>query len=699
MRKGILLLSLLLVISISKAQNMTDFITPYLYHGENYSKDVRVVNIALSYGNYSLVTINNTSTFLLNMSGVVSFIEDQAQVSSILNDYYRVSVYPTKAELDDLNFSFNSFLSSRGSLELECRVLTGLSTPDGFPQQTCTTANSCESCRTVPVCHDYLVHTVTSPDIMSSPLAQSIMAMESDFEIIDNNTLNFKASMANMNSDVSSSLTAMQGSLSSIKSAVTDLGVPPASRIFEQYAVTHSNDALEFCRDFYSPYNITALNDAASKAAALSSRVPTQSMIAGQIASVINKTAERKLNRTVREQREAFDAKYAVWLVIRDNITEKASELLPHVRDNQTSTKLAELDNLLSQIRQLGDARQYSQADLLAQNFSQSANATDSYISGLLTSYDSLVTANSSASDALFEARLYVEPDDFVTLDKLEGFYTRKASLEFTVYNESPMPISEVNNITDQLNSIRLNANSIRDERASASSQQVDNLVAIIAKPAVSFSLNVINSFLPLSYADKEKDATAVIGVLLVVGDIIIFLAVLAAFFFLVRSRRIELHRLAKMLWAFIFAFFLLLLVLGSLTIYSVADMQSHPTTFGPFLSEFRNSARVGVVAELTNLNGTMRESMINCSSKIASKMESLKKSVIYYKFDNDSCITDNNTMSLSTCQNSLDANPIVILRSGAENKATFNVFYTKKAVFEGDEEFFRECAITKVLS
>jgi hypothetical protein len=700
MRNGILLLSLLLIVSVSQAQfNATNFTIPYLYKGENYSTDLQVFNASLSYGNYSIVVIKSEYTFLLNTTGTVSFVEDQGQISTILRDYYKVSVYPKQFELDKLTSYFNSFISSRGSNELECRVITGLSNPDGSSYLTCTTSNNCESCRSVPACADYMAHTVLSPDIMSSPLAQAVAGMSYDFGVINGNTSKFQESMGKINYDVSSSLSDMRDSLDSIQSAVSDLGVPPVSKIYERYSITHSQDALEFCKDFYSPYNLSALDDAVQMVNDLSSRVPTQSIITNQVASIASKTSERKLNRTVREQREAFDAKYAVWLATKNNITVRANGMRLHIRDNQTPSKLSELASMLVTIRQLGDARNYSRAELLAQNFSQAANATDSYISGLLTSYDSMIIANSSASDALFEAGLYVAPGDIVATDVLEGLITQKASIEFTIYNESPLLISQVNNLTDNLNNIRLTANSIRDEQASASSQQVNTLLAGVAKPLVSFSLGLINSFMPLSYADKEKDAPTIIGVLLVFLDILVFIAVFATFFFLVRSRRIELHRMAKLLWAFIFAFFLLLLVLGSLTIFNVVGIQSQPTAFSPFMSEFRGSDRIGVVAELTGLNGTARESIINCSSRIASKIESLNKNVMYYKFDNESCISSNNTLSISSCQDVLDANPVVILQSGTENSATFNVFYTKKAVFQGDEKFFWDCPIPKVIS
>lgn len=696
MRKAILILSLLLAVSICKAQfNVTSFTIPYLYEGENYSTDVQVVSINLSYGNYSLVTISSTPTFLLNMSGNVSFIEDQGQITRILNDYYAVSTYPTKAELDYLNSSFNAFVSSRGSKELDCRVETGLSNPDGSHYLTCTAANECESCRSIPICKAVMYGTLTSPDLMSSPLVQAIMQMEKDFNVMDTNTTKFKTSLANMNSSVSASLNAMKDSLNSILSAVSDLSSPTVALIYQEF--NQNPNALGFCYNFYASYNTTALTNTANEVNALAARVPTQSSVGDEVVSIANQTVERQLNRTIREQRDAFNAKYAVWLAEDNNLTENADYLLSRVRDNETTAKLAELEGMLANISILGDARNYDQADILAQNFSQALSLADSYVKGLLVSYNEMIAENSSASDALFEAGLYVASDDIVTNDKLDGLYTAHASIDFMIYNDSPMPISEVNNLTNQLMDIRLGATSIKDEQVSVSTQRVNNIVVAIAKPVVSLSLGIISSLTPLSSADKQKDAPTIIGALLVVADIVVFLVVLGAFLLLVHSRKIELHKLAKVLWVFIFAFFLLLLALGSLTIYNVADMQSRPTTFGPFISEFSGSSKAAVVADLTGANASVRESMTNCSAQIASKMISINKSVMSYKFDNESCITANNTLAESSCLDSIDTTPVVILQSGAYT-TIFNVFYTKRAVFQGDENFFNECPIPKVL-
>lgn len=697
MRKAVLILCLLLAVSVCSAQvNMTSFITPYLYNGENYTTDVQAVSFNLSYGNYSLVKISSTPTFLLNMSENASFIQNQSQISGILSDYYAISTYPTKAELDYLNSSFNSFVSSRGSHEIDCRVESGLINPDGSHHLTCNAANLCESCRTVPICHDVMYNTLTSPDLMSSPLAQAIMTMEYDFDVIDNNTIIFRNSMANMSSNVSSSLQAIQKGLNSIVSAVADLGSPTISILYQQY--TQNPNALGFCYDFYAPYNLTALTNAASKADALAARVPNQTSIHDYAASIANKTIERQLNRTIREQREAFDARYAAWLAEDTNTTTKANFLLSHVQDNETPAELANLKAILSNISTLGDARNYTQVDIAAQSFSHALNLTNSHIDGLLTSYNEMISENSSTSDALFEAGLYVKQDDIFTTEDLNRLYTQKASIEFTMYNESPMSILQVNSITNQLIGLRLDANGIRDEKLSASSVEVNNIVTVIAKPIVSFSMGIISSFMPLSAADKQRNSPTIIAAFLVIADIVIFLAVLAAFFYLVRSKKIELHRVAKVLWAFIFAFFLLLLVLGSLTIYNVANMQSQPTTFAPFISEFRSSARVAVVADLTGATGAVRDSMKNCSAQIASKITSLNKSVATYVFENESCTASNNTLTKSACFDAIDTTPVVILQSGLQNSTTFNVFYTKTAVFKGDENFFVQCPIPKVI-
>jgi len=700
MRKGILLLSLLLLASFLQALNVTEFVTPYLYKGENYSRDVRVIDAKIASGNYSIVTINNTYTFLLNMSDRIYLVENQADINSVLRQYYTKATYPTQDELNSLNSSVQSFIASRGAEEAECLVVTGLTNPDGSPHFTCTVENICESCHSVPVCRDVMQGTQETPDPMSSSLAKAIMRMSTDFPLIWGNISVFNNNLANIgnSSDVSLSLTEIKQSLTSIKSVIDDLGKMPVLIIYEQYTDNYNPKALGFCRNFYKAYNLTALNSAVSKATQLSSRVPTESMLQGWISSVFNNTPTRKLNRTIREERGAFDASYAVLVARRNNITTRANQIFLHIRDNNTVKQLGNLDDILSDIAALGDRRDYGGADIMAENFSLTADSVNSQVSGLYTTYNQLVTNNESASDALFKAWLYMEPQDFVLRDRLELLNTQKASIQFTISNSSPLSITETNQLSDQLLYIELNATAIADDKSTATSNQMNSLLAVIAKPVVSFSLGIIDSVIPLSYADKEKNASTIIAVMLVVADILLVVATLAAFFLFVRSRRIELHKVAKILWAFIFAFFILLLALGTLAIYNVADMQSNPTNFGPFISELRSSPKVGVVVELTDLNATMKAKMTNCSERIASKLTSLNKEVMNFRYDGDNCLVGNLTQSRALCEKDIDAHPVITLKIGDEEKATFNVFYTKKATLEGGQKFFDDCMISKTL-
>ncbi|MCX6776586.1 MAG: hypothetical protein NTY73_01275 [Candidatus Micrarchaeota archaeon] len=701
MRKGILLLSLLVLASLLQAQlNVTEFVTPYLYRGENYSRDVRVVDAKVSSGNYSIVIINNTYTFLLNMSDRIYPVENQASINSVLRQYYTTATYPTHAELDSLNSSSQSFLASRGSEEAECLVVTGLENPDRSPRLTCTAGNICESCQAVPVCRDVMKGTQETPDPMSSSLVKAIVVMSVNFQLIRANLSVFNTEMANIgnSTDVSVSLTAMQQSLTSVKSLLEGLGKSPVSIIYEQYTDYHNPKALGFCKNFYKLYNLTALSSAISQATQLSSRVPTEGTLDGWVSSIFNNTPTRKLNRTIREDRDKFDAAYAVLLDRRNSIVQRANQSLLYIHDNSTIKQLSSLDDILSQIAELGDKRDYDNASRLSKNFSLMADIADSQVSGLETTYNQLLANNESASDALFKAGLYLEPQDFVLNDELELLRTQKASVDFTIYNSSPFSLSQANQLSDQLLNIQLSASAIVGEKSGATSNQMNSLLSIIAKPVVSFSLGVINSVIPLSYADKEKNTSTIIAVILVAMDLFILLFTFGAFFFFVRSKRIELHKVAKIAWAFIFVFFIVLLALSTLAIYNVADLQSHPTNFGPFLSELKSSSKAGVVVELTDLNATMKEKMVNCSERIVSKLASLNKSVMDFRYDGDNCFAGNLTQSKSSCENDIDANPVMILRSGGEDKATFMVFYTKKATFEGGEKFFEDCLISKAL-
>ncbi|MEM3690632.1 MAG: hypothetical protein QXZ40_02815, partial [Candidatus Micrarchaeia archaeon] len=86
MKKWVLV-SLLLLVSFLHAVNITEFVTPYLYTWENYTRDVKILPANLASGNYSIVVINNTYTFLLNLSDRIYFVESQQQIDSILREY------------------------------------------------------------------------------------------------------------------------------------------------------------------------------------------------------------------------------------------------------------------------------------------------------------------------------------------------------------------------------------------------------------------------------------------------------------------------------------------------------------------------------------------------------------------------------------------------------------------------------------
>lgn len=694
MRKAVLFALLLFVCSV-QAANVTEFTLPYLYRWENYTRDVRVIPAALSSGNYSIVVINNTYTFVLNTTDTVSFVENTAQVESILREYYSKTVYPTKAELDALNSSFNSFLSSR-NYDLECKVLTGLANPDGSPRFTCTPENLCESCQAVPVCRDVMKGTQETPDPMSSTLVKSIVRMQYDFNIMETNITKFKESIGNMG-DVSQSLTDMKDSLLAIKSAVDDIGKPPVRTIYEQYTDYYNPKALGFCRNFYKEYNLSALNSAVSKAVELSNRVPTEAALLQQVSSIVTSTPERKINRTIREERESFDANYSALLERRNNITSKASFLLTRISDNETGEYIDRMDSLLGQILSFGDERKYEEANSISKNFSAVAEQAETHVSALLELYEELLDNNQSASDSLFDAWLRVPPEDFATVDRLNELYTQKASAEFML-NDTPLSLNETNALIKELATIRHNADLIKEERAALSAQQMNNLVVAVAKPIVSASLSILEPIIPLSYAEKERNATLLVGLALAFFDIILFLLCIGVFLYFIRSRRIVLHRVAKLLWTFIFAFIAFLLILSSLAVYNVADMQSHPTTYDVFLSELKESKSVGVVAELTGANGTIRDELTSCSGKLAEKLGEMNKSVMHYRFDGQDCLSGNETRTRTACENAVDAHPVIILKEGERNAATFQVLYTKKAVLEGDESFFRECMIARVV-
>jgi hypothetical protein len=687
MRKTTVFLILNLLLLTSNSADLKSFITPYLYSTENYTVDVQLVNISLSSGNYSLVIIRGAHTFLLNTTDGITFVNNTATIKEIIQTYYITVVYPTKTELISINESFNIFQRSRGSEE-NCEALSGLKY--GW---SCTCTNNCQSCFSVPACRAIMYGTLTSPDICSSLLVQAIIPFEKDLKIMDTNTSAFYSYIASVNetSDAAALLQSAVANLKAIKNAAEDVLVPPAKNLYD--ANPANMNAIGLCYPII--YNITAISNTIDKTTSLSSRVPTAAGINNQVSLIMTNTIERAVNKTMREEREGFENYYANITKRYLNVSNRTTLALSYIKDNETEGEFKLLRANWSLIRTLGDKRNYSEANSTAMVFFVLADETEKDAKSMISTYESIIKLNETITNSLLKADFYIEKTDVVRREKLDLLQTKKESVEATV-DELPLAPEDATLALSELNQLAEKSEELLVEKSSVRGQQLDSILIGFSRPFIGISLDLINRMTPLDSLQKEKYTNSIIIAGLAIADFILISGPLVIFLYFVHSKKITLHKLAKILWVIIFAFGFLLVILGSIATYNMLSKQSEPKTLDVFMSEVSNAPSIAVIKEITN--STELRNITQCTKEVTASLSSLNKTILNYTFDGESCFKENELKSKVDCLNEISLNPMFIIKQSDQNKATFYLFYLKRAVIEGDGDYLKECAIARAL-
>lgn len=686
MKKIAIFLLFSLLLPISNSADLKSFITPYLYSTENYTLDVQLINISLSSGNYSMVLIKGTHIFLLNVTDGIVFVNKTDIVKGILQSYYITVVYPTKNEIASITEYFNIFQGSRAS-EDNCEALTGLK------YGTCTYQNNCQACFSVPVCRAVMQGTQTTPDATSSLLVKSILPFQNDLGIMDTNASAFYGNIANINetSDAALLLQNALKNLKAIQSAANDVLVAPVSNMYN--GDFRNPNALGFC--YPIAYNLTALSTAIDKATSLSNRVPTAEAINNQVSLIVGSTTERAINRTLREEREVFENYYSKILNRYQNVSNTTTLALSYIEDNDTEEEIKLLASNLTLIRSFGDKRNYSEANSTAMVFFVLADETEKDAKSLISTYNSIRELNETVSNNLLKADLYIEKTDTSLRDKLDSLSTRKASVE-AVIDETPLQSDDAALTLNELRDLSEKSEELIDEKMSRRVQQLDSILINLARPFIGFSLNIINSITPLDSLQKERYTQSIIIAGLAIIDFILIAGSLGLFFYFVRSRKITLHKIAKILWAIIFLFGFLIVILGSFAINNILSRQTAPTTLDVFMREVSYANSIAVIRDITNATEVAK--ITSCTKNITASLSSLNKPILNYTFDGENCIKANEGKSKSACLSEINLNPMFIVKQSNQNKTTFFVFYLKRAVVEGSGNYLSECTIAKAL-
>lgn len=686
-------LALLLLASLTQAATLEDFLTPYLYPGESYSADVSPSQFEAAGGHYVLVSVRGQEAFLLNRtlaadnSTAYSFVNDTESIFQILRLRSSNATVPAQSRLDAISALITQFQSSREPREGDCEHVTGVGRG-----RTCTLAR-CEACMVVPICSQVMPY-------WGDDFIQSIIYFDGNLTILDASVASARSNLSLAGNESYDSAAMLDGAASAIGTAIVRTQSILANHVFgceirSTWCYSPTRDpATLYCLP--PRYNITALQMAQANATALKGTVVTNSSLRARAQSLYTATNTRDIDRILRLENATFSAFVSVLQRKEANVSAAADRMLLKISDEELRADVGILGELLLNISQFGLDRNYTAANDTTAQFHVLAEKIDARTRMLEGEYAEVLSANETATLALFRAQLVLEPQDYSLSSELQQYAAQKGAMDQLLSGK--LAPGDIDDARDDLGHLASRADAITASKRGQRVQQVGVWLGTVARVASGYIISAIGAVTPLSPAAKEGYARSLPTLVMTLLALFIYAGCLALFGLLAYKRRIQLNRVALILWAIIFMFLFILMGIGTITANSLVQQQVSRSTFDLFSRSVGSSPVSVIVISPGNASSGSLEIMRSCAASISANLTSLGKSAPLYEFTNEtSCVSNNVTRGISECQAEFNDYPVFMLSAGNETSTSFYVYYAKEASLRGNDTFYAQCLVSRV--
>lgn len=133
-------------------------------------------------------------------------------------------------------------------------------------------------------------------------------------------------------------------------------------------------------------------------------------------------------------------------------------------------------------------------------------------------------------------------------------------------------------------------------------------------------------------------------------------------------------------------------LLLSALFVFYRVYTYSEPTlSYDEFLTYLSNAQKFYIVMDIRNVDSTVATNIMQCGVDFAGSLGLLGKKMFVYAIDSTSCVSENETSSISSCIPFLNPSDGLVLHiNGIEG----TYFYQNKALIKIEETYEHECSI-----
>ena len=629
------------VTSALNASNMT-------YSGDSY--------VALYRGSqlYFLVNVTNPSGYslVLNANAIYDVIKGRA-----------ISTAALQADLSALVTQMREYQASAATPLMDCYQETGLASGE-----TCTVANNCFSCMTVPICSQAVAGNYT--------LALGIMTFSGQYQLLNKSLNSFYSAASAANSTNAqaelSRINAAFGNISSVTRTIYENPIfPPTSNItasmYAAHCLTLSSSnlpwyctAIGFCGNVN--YNYTKLAKMQAMVNGLEALPVSDSQIR-QAAANASRTEEVYVGPVISAQRKAeLSQMLNASAPGYGSLVNRSAALLARVSNASLSQGLSSLKATYSNM-----TANYVTANLVADNRT------------LATEYSAL-------------SALYLEAN--ATYSSLAGLAENNTAkiLELQMGGVAPSAVADLAFREYSLNGELFSGTVIASASAmkgslAAISQGLSsysaggNVLLELARAIDGPFIRAVASGLGMGYSSAVSLAPLLGAILSLIIGIALFALVLLYRSSLHKHHKVVLNHKTMRNWTIVLAFLLVLVLAYVVLTYVLLAYASASAPFGAFSGAIASSKQL-VIA----VNGTPTSEETACASAIGAAAKSAYgAAVTSASFTNGLCTGAGLTGSVDDCMGAFagEGVPVAVLTeaSSAQALGAYSLYGTRLTV------------------
>ncbi|MBU0532670.1 hypothetical protein KKB44_04205 [Candidatus Micrarchaeota archaeon] len=690
----------LLLVALSSAFNVED--TFYSYE-ENVT--VSYTNFTSNGNQYSIISLDGNEVFLLENG---TPLLNQAEISSIISNYYLNAYYPSEDEIQELRDLLDAYNASRndgqkfvGKEEYVCREVLFIDgrVKAGTKDIYCRNEDDEELCESAAMLmYQFLsavsgVPPVSSPEFLLDPIQEFGFASYGTDEVLD--TIDEKFDDAE--NDKSKMLGALQYTQTSITTLENNLADLEGSLFGWTENKLCDSDHWCLCPDI--DLNDSVLDDIDEHSADLIEKMGPYDIYEEVATNIYTESTERMAYMETEKQAQEYLSKL-------ESLNETATEVITLGEEADTRVSNISLSQKLSRLKTLHMA---IPDEITNKDFETTADDLDEYeilianvneaAISIITIYNGTRDAKNSA-DALI-VLLETKELDPISMESLDILENKSSDLDAEF--RDGLTTEELKDLEIEYINLGEEAQQLLSVESHAPTNRVLLLFRGFARNVNTGIANFAATTEVIDPSEIPQNSLFTLGLFSALVFLSLSSITLLLFLYVVATTQFSIPQTSHVL-ASAFLSILILLLGFSAFMYLFLGKTSTDATLPEFLAEFESKNSTAIMIDLRNSSYSDGVVMNTCASSLAATLENQNKSLTIYKLTNSGCTqigATNTTLNTTTCFENLDAaeSSFLLEYSPTNEPPQFSIIYNNKAEIKANNDYYDSCPLVALFS